>query len=449
LAKILLGIVAKPALRSEAIIALAGFDDPQTPATLLKLYGTASQAEKRAIVATLAARVAYGKALLEAVAVKKVPAGDISADVVRQLRNLRDDTLDKRIGEVWGIVRTTPAERLATIKRFRTMLTSKPKAISDPSLGRAIYNKTCGQCHVLFGAGGKVGPELTGSNRVNLDYLLENIFDPSAVIPKEYAATLITLLSGRVVTGIVRSETPVALTVVTPTETLTIPVKDVEKREPSAVSMMPDDTLKGLSEHEVRSLIVYLQSPNQVSVLATADNAKEMFNGKDLTGWVGNPKLWRVEKGEIVGTSPGIKRNEFLIGQMVATDFRLTLKVKLVPNKENSGVQFRSEALEGGEVKGPQADVGAGWWGKLYEEHGRGLLWKESGEKHVKVDDWNTYRIEAIGTRVRTWINGKPCVDLDDAKMSRRGIFALQIHSGGPMEVRFKDFDLEVLTKKD
>jgi putative membrane-bound dehydrogenase-like protein len=441
-------LVAGTALRHEAIVALAGFDDPRTPAVLLEAYPTAAQAEKRAIVATLAARVNYARALLDAVGAKKVPAADVSADVVRQLGNLRDAALDKRIGEVWGIVRSTPMERVATIKRYRAMLLSPPKVLPDVALGRSLHNKTCAQCHVLFGVGGKVGPELTGANRASLDYLLENILDPSAIIPKEYAATLVTLLNGRVITGIVRSETPAALTVVTATETLTIPRKDIEKLEPSSTSMMPEDQLKPMSEHEVRSLIAYLQSPVQTPVLATADNQGELFNGKDLSGWDGNLKLWRVEKGEIVGSSPGIAHNEFLRSQMIATDFRLTVEVKLTPNKENSGVQFRSEPLPKGEVRGPQADVGLGWWGKLYEENGRGLLWKESGEKHVKADDWNVYTIEAVGSHVKTWINGKPCVDLDDAKMSRRGLFALQIHSGGPMEVRFRNFKLEVLTKK-
>jgi hypothetical protein len=130
---------------------------------------------------------------------------------------------------------------------------------------------------------------------------------------------------------------------------------------------------------------------------------------------------------------------------MIAGDFKLTVKVKLVPDKENSGVQFRSEPLDGYEVKGYQADVGAGWWGKLYEELGRGILSAKGGEAHVKVDDWNTYEIEAKGSRIRTWINGQLCVDLDDPKGARRGIFALQIHAGGPMEVRFKDLKLEVL----
>src|SRR5262249_17308266 len=154
------------------------------------------------------------------------------------------------------------------------------------------------------------------------DYLLENILDPSAVIPKEYAVTILTLTSGRFITGIVREETAKTLTVVTAEETLTIPVKDVDKREPSSVSMMPEDQLKDMSDHEVQSLFAYLQSPVQVPVLATTENAGELFNGKDLTGWVGNPKLWRVENGEIVGRSPGIKHNEFLRSEMTATDFK-------------------------------------------------------------------------------------------------------------------------------
>jgi putative membrane-bound dehydrogenase-like protein len=436
-------LLADAALRGAALRALGAFDDPRTPAAILAVYGSLNSAEKRDAVATLAARAAYGKALMEAVAAKKVSATDVPADLVRQLRNLHDKELDRRIAEVWGLVRTTPAERLQLMAHYRRMLRA-PAAPPDLALGRALFAKTCAQCHTLFGAGGKVGPDITGSNRPNLDYLLENILDPSAVIPKEYAATLVELKNGRVVTGIVRGETPAAVTVVTANETLTVPRNEIESLQPSTTSMMPDDLLKPLNDSEVRSLVAYLQSPIQVPILATADNARDLFNGKDLSGWVGDPKLWKVEDGEIVGRTAGLSRNEFLKSERIAADFRLTLKVKLTPNKENSGIQFRSEALPGGEVKGPQADIGAGWWGKLYEEHGRGLLWDRSGEQHVKADDWNTYEVLAEGSRVRTWINGQLCVDIDDPKIPRRGIFALQLHSGGPMEVRFKDLRLEV-----
>jgi len=327
---------------------------------------------------------------------------------------------------------------------YRTLLTKPAKTAPDVVLGRAMFVKTCAQCHTLFGSGGKVGPDITGANRASLDYLLENIIDPSAVIPKEYAATLIEMKDGRVITGIVRNETPVALTVLTANETLVLPRKEIEALKESNVSMMPDDAVKQLDDVQFRALIAYLQSPAQVPLLATADNAKDFFNGKDLTGWDGDTKLWRVENGEIIGKSPGIKHNEFLRSHLTAGDFRLTLKVKLVPNSGNSGVQFRSQPLPNGEMKGPQADIGEGWWGKLYDESGRGLIWDKSGEAHVKKDDWNDYEIVAQGAKIRTYINGNLCVDLDDPAGPRRGIFALQIHSGPAMEVRFRDVRLEV-----
>ena len=383
------------------------------------------------------------RGLLRAIGDKKIPAADVSADIIRQLGNLRDPEIDKQIVSVWGVVRTTPADRLQLIRLYRGKVLAAGPA-PDLALGRSLYSKTCQNCHTLFAVGGKVGPDITGANRASLDYLLENVIDPSAVIPKEYVATRVDLKNGRTVTGIIKERAANTYTVVTATETLTIARDDVETMAESNVSMMPDDQLKPFSDHEVRSLFAYLQSPSQTPLLATPENAKDLFNGKDLTGWDGDPKLWSVENGEIVGKSPGIKKNEFLKSHMTVRDFRLTIKVKLVPNKENSGMQFRSEPLASGEMKGPQADVGAGWWGKLYEESARGLLWDKSGEKHVKVDDWNEYVIEAVGPRIKTWINGQLCVDLTDEKISRKGIFGLQIHSGGPMEVRFRDVKLEV-----
>lgn len=430
-------------LRGPALRALAGFADPATPAAILNVYANLSATEKRDAVTVLASRATFAAALLDAVGSKKIPSTDIPAEVVRQLRNLNNKEIDKKIGEVWGLVQITPADRIKAIATMKRTLVSGGPA-PDLTLGRAMFVKTCQQCHTLFAVGGKVGPDITGANRANLDYLLENILDSSALIPKEYVATKIDLKNGRVVTGIVKEETKAAITVVTQNETLTIPVADIDERTPSTVSMMPDDLLKELNPQQIRSLIAYLQSPGQVPLLATPENAKDFFNGKDLTGWDGDPKLWSVENGEIVGKSPGIKKNEFLKSHMTVTDFRLTLKVKLTPNKENSGVQFRSEPLASGEMKGPQADVGAGWWGKLYEESARGLLWDKSGEKHVKVEEWNEYVIEAVGPTIKTWINGQLCVDLTDEKISRKGIFGLQIHSGGPMEVRFKDLKLEV-----
>lgn len=443
--QLLMHLSEEEPMRGLAIRGLAVFDQPEIATKLLKSYPQFSSSDRRDAISTLSARPAWSLALLESVKARHIPANDIPADVVRQLRLLNNQQLNSLIAEVWGVVRTTPAERLQHIASMKTMLSSKPKVAADLSLGRALFEKTCAQCHQLYGTGGKVGPDITGSNRANLDYLLENIYDPSSVIPKEYAATFFVTKDGRSITGIVKERNSKTVTVATANETLTLALDDIEGEKPSDTSMMPDDQMKPFSEHEIRSLFAYLMHPTQVPVLAMQENAATFFNGKDLTGWTGDTRLWKVEDGMIVGSTTGLKKNEFLKNQMMVKDFRLSVKVKLTPNTENSGIQFRSEVIDNGDVKGYQADIGKGWWGKLYEEHGRALLTKNNGDQFVKVNHWNDYVIEARGSKIKTFINGNPCVDLDDKPGARQGIIAFQLHSGGPMQIRFKDIKLEVL----
>ncbi len=437
-------LVADPALRGPAIRALASFDDPATPEVILKAYPGLAPADRRDARNALGSRPAYARALLSAVEARRVPSVDLSADLIRQMRNLKDADVDAAIGRAWGTARETSQDRAKQIAEARARLTAKPAKAPDVNLGRAVFGKTCQQCHVLFGAGGNVGPELTGSNRADLDYLLTNIYDPSALIGKDYLAHVIATRDGRTLTGIIRSEDKDAITLATANESLVVPKSEVEERRPSDASMMPEGILTPLDDHEVRSLIAYLAGPSQVAMLATPENIKGLFDGRTLAGWEGNPKLWTVEGGEIVGRTAGLARNEFLRSDLALADFRLTVQVKLVRDEGNSGIQFRSEPLPGGEVKGYQADVGVGWWGKVYEEHGRGLLWDHSGESHVKPGEWNSYEIVAVGPKIRTAINGKPCAVLDDPAGARRGIVAFQLHSGGPTEVRFRDLRLEL-----
>jgi hypothetical protein len=180
------------------------------------------------------------------------------------------------------------------------------------------------------------------------------------------------------------------------------------------------------------------------------DGRIAIFNGKDLTGWYGDTDVWKVDNGEIVGKSEkGLKQNNFLKSRFEAGDFRLTFEIKLAPNSANSGVQFRSIPWQGHEMKGYQADVGQGWWGKLYEESGRALLAKPDGDRHVKKEEWNAYEIVAVGDRVLIAVNGQQTVDLTDPKGAKSGIFGLQVHSGGATEVRFRNLQLELNPKAE
>jgi putative heme-binding domain-containing protein len=212
----------------------------------------------------LASRPGYALALLDAIDKGQVPRTDVSAFTVRQMQALKDKAVNERITKMWGVVRRTSADKRAQMSEYQALLTPAYLNEADRSRGRLLFRQTCASCHVLFGQGGQVGPELTGSQRMNLDYLLENILDPSALVPSEYQVTVLVLKDGRVIAGIVKSDADKVLKVQTEKELLLVPAGDVEERQKSSQSMMPEGLLAKLKSEEVRDLIAYLRSPEQV-----------------------------------------------------------------------------------------------------------------------------------------------------------------------------------------
>jgi len=202
----------------------------------------------------------------------------------------------------------------------------------------------------------------------------------------------------------------------------------------------------GISGGETNPLFPDNDKPELPVPEKGASKELSIFNGKDFSQWAGDPAWWKIENGEIVGYAPkGIGHNTFLQSKQRLGDFRAILKVKLVNEAGNSGIQFRSQALPKFEAKGYQADAGPDWWGKIYEEHGRALLAKEGApEGTVKKGDWNLYEILCVGSHVRTALNGVLCSELNDPAGAKDGVICFQLHSGGPTEVRFKDITIEV-----
>jgi len=178
-----------------------------------------------------------------------------------------------------------------------------------------------------------------------------------------------------------------------------------------------------------------------------------IFNGKDLKGWEGDLKLWKVVDGHLVGDSPGIKKNEFLATEKTYSDFELRLEFKLHKGVGNTGIQFRSKRdPSSSEVSGYQADVGEKYWGCLYDEHRRNKVLVQAPpelEKSLKKDEWNTYLIRAEGDHITLKINDVTTVDYKEQepadKIARSGMIAVQVHSGGPLKVEFRNLRIKEL----
>jgi len=438
------GLLADAALRGPALRALGAFDAPEIPAAILAAWPALGEGERHDAVATLTSRAPGALALLDAIGSELVPRAALGAFELRKLADLGDEKVTARLAEVWGVAREVLPDAASEIEAWKGRLPGERLAGADLSHGRDVFARTCQRCHTLYGEGQDIGPDLTGSNRADLDYLLQNMVDPNAIIPNEYRVTIVRTTDGRVVTGIAQGETADALTLRTETELLTLGLDEIDARREDPNSMMPVGQLGTLSEDEVAALVAYLRHDRQVPRRLTADNVAAFFDGKSLAGWRGDAALWSVEDGVIVGRSPGLARNEFLKSDFELGDFRLVLEVRLVPNEGNGGVQLRSRALDDGEVAGLQADLGAGWWGKLYDEQGRGLLVGDDRDALVRGGEWNTYEILAVGDRVRTTLNGKPCVDFTDPEGPRRGIVAFQLHSGGAFEISYRIVSLEL-----
>ena len=178
------------------------------------------------------------------------------------------------------------------------------------------------------------------------------------------------------------------------------------------------------------------------------DGFQPLFNGKNLDGWDGDPRMWSVRDGMIIGATEGVTMtdNSFLISKKPYRNFILRAEMKL--RNHNSGIQFRSEALANWVVRGYQADAAEdNYWGNIYEEKGRGTLvdgWKGKAEKVVKLKDWNDYEILCDGDHIRLTLNGLETADLHDSARLE-GIIAFQLHQGPPMEVYFRNVRIKIL----
>ncbi|MDX1926377.1 MAG: DUF1080 domain-containing protein [Pirellulaceae bacterium] len=207
----------------------------------------------------------------------------------------------------------------------------------------------------------------------------------------------------------------------------------------------------------------------------SAQETREIFNGKDLTGWRGNPELWSVEDGSITGKTTAekpLKFNTFLIWEGKVSNFELEFDYK-IGKEGNSGVQYRSKVVKEEDfiVGGYQADIDASlqYAGINYEERGRGILaqrgqrvtydkagakkeesigdGKELG-KAIKSEDWNHYKLVAKGNKLSHYINDKlmsEVIDDQEGKAAAEGILAFQIHQGPPMVIKFKNIKLTEL----
>lgn len=270
LRKICESLLSDRYLKITAARGLTLFDDPKIAVKLASGYRNVPNGERATMMDVLVSRPVFARAMLDEMAAGKIPRADLTAFQVRQIRSFGDTALTGRLTEVWGELRDTSADKQQLIVRLKNRLTPEHLASADTSAGRLVFNTLCANCHRLYGHGAEIGPDLTGAGRQNLDYLLSNIVDPSAVVTADFRMSVVVLDDGRVLNGILTARTKRTITVQTAKEKIVVPRDDIDELQPSQLSLMPEGQMQPLRDEQIRDLIAYLMTRSQVPLPQTA-----------------------------------------------------------------------------------------------------------------------------------------------------------------------------------
>jgi putative membrane-bound dehydrogenase-like protein len=248
-------------LAPDAVRGLAELDLVKYAPEMVSRFGRFSPAAREATIDVLITRHDTAAALMDAVAAGNIPREDVPVIALRQMQLLRDEALNVRIEQTWPETKLLAADKVEQLAALRGKLSAEHLGAADLAKGKLLYAEHCGKCHRLFGEGGAIGPELTGGQRGQLDYWLQNIIDPSATVGTNYRLSILELKDGRILNGIVGSQTDRTIVLQTATENVTLERSEIETIEASELSIMPEGQLNALNEEQIRDLMGYLMKP--------------------------------------------------------------------------------------------------------------------------------------------------------------------------------------------
>lgn len=253
-------------LSSTALRGLAMFDDGEIGPQLAQSYPSFYPHEQHILIDTLITRKNFAKALLDAMAAGSIPKTALTIIQARHIRAMNDAALVQQLAEVWGEIRDSSADKQALIAALKTKLTPEVLAKADLPTGRVLFNQSCAVCHKLYGEGNLIGPDLTGSGRRDINYLIGNIVDPNALLAADYRMTIVTMNDGRVLSGNIANRTEHTLTLKMVGTEQTLPLSEMKDTRQLPVSLMPEGLLQAFTDEQKRDLMAYLMTESQVKV---------------------------------------------------------------------------------------------------------------------------------------------------------------------------------------
>ena len=246
------------ALRKDAIELVSMTSGSAVATKLLDVFPELDEAERSSALNALTSSADFASVLLQAIENNSFDKQQLSALHIRQMSNIGDEELDGRLGKMWGKITPSSADTKTTIEQLKKTYLAAPLWAFDHRRGRQVYERTCAVCHPLDGATTPLGPSLVGSWRNGVDYFVENIVDPNAVVGENFRTTVIVTDSGTIVSGMLDSESESAVVIRTAEERIVVPIDEIETRRLESQSIMPTAILETLTEVEKIELLKFL-----------------------------------------------------------------------------------------------------------------------------------------------------------------------------------------------
>jgi len=248
------------ALAARIVPLLSRYNDPTIGGALISRLPRWQEAETAAAMEVLSSRVPWAQQTLDAIADGRLKKDQLTAYHARQMASLGDERLNARLAKEWGSFGSSTAELRDEIVKLSAAYQSAPLWAYNVEAGAAHFKKLCAACHEPTPQNANIAPKLAGSGSKGIAYVVENVVDPNAVIGRDYQARMIVTADGRVLSGLVESETASAVTFRTATNTVTIAKDDIDEIRVSENSFMPAGLLQTLNDRERIELFKYLMS---------------------------------------------------------------------------------------------------------------------------------------------------------------------------------------------
>jgi putative heme-binding domain-containing protein len=239
---------------------LRAYDDPKIAESVIGQLTNLSPEGSAAALDLLTSRATWANRLLDAIASKQVDRSVLTAYYARQMSLLDDDKLSQRIVQEWGQIRGGDQAMKEQIRKTINAYRGAPLWAFDAAAGKKHFDKLCASCHAPADQIIEIAPKLQGTGSKGIDYAIENVIDPNAVIGKDYQARVIRTKDGQVITGLVQADSTSSMSIRTATETIEVDKEQIEELKVSENSFMPVGLLDTLDERQRIELFKYLLS---------------------------------------------------------------------------------------------------------------------------------------------------------------------------------------------